>query len=293
MSVYERIESYDCGQTNIPLQTKTKQHGWHGYHHSLPYLLKKNTITNMKTTSIIKAFTLSIIAIAFCLHSQAQESQMTFCKTLLSDRKIHDFGNIEEKDGKKSHTFVLCNKGNIPVAITDISAFCGCTSVDYPKKPIAPGKTAKLTVSYNPANRPGKFSKEITLILNNGSMYTRVWVKGNVKSYRHPVEEDYPYDFGHGLHMGLKTISFSSTTTTVQQRLSNETGKKMIIKFRRRPNNRVMRMPEEVILQPWQRTTFNVSYKAPRKYDKNRKVDVMLTVNGEEASPMTVLFYCK
>ena len=54
-----------------------------------------------------------------------------------------DFGTIKEADGKVSHTFEVSNTGDMPLVITRVIASCGCTTPEWPKEPIAPGKKAR------------------------------------------------------------------------------------------------------------------------------------------------------
>ena len=238
----------------------------------------------------VKVF-LIMMTMLCCRSISAQTQQMVFCKTFVSDGKIYDFGAIEEKAGKTGHTFTFRNNGKAPVVISGISAFCGCTTVDYTRKPVFPGKTAKVSVTYNPANRPGKFSKEVTLILNDGKAYTRVWVKGSVNPYRHPVKEDYPYYFGQGLYMGLKTLNFSLSVASMEQRVSNETGKQMTIVFRNNKHGRMVRMPKKLVLKPWQRTTFKVCRDTKKASAQDVSFDVAVVVNGIKAKSMGIRLF--
>ncbi len=77
-----------------------------------------------------------------------------------------DFGTIKEADGKVSHTFEISNTGNKPLVITRVIASCGCTTPEWPKEPIAPGKTGNIKVTFNPEGRPGPFSKTISVYSN-------------------------------------------------------------------------------------------------------------------------------
>lgn len=81
-----------------------------------------------------------------------------------SDR--HEFGNIREKDGKATCEFRFVNNGDAPLVIISATASCGCTKPEYPKKPIAPGDSASIKVSYNPKGRPGEFAKTIKVTTN-------------------------------------------------------------------------------------------------------------------------------
>jgi len=82
------------------------------------------------------------------------------------ENATHDFGKINESDGSVSHTFVVTNKGDAPLVITRVVASCGCTTPIWTKEPIAPGKTGKIDITFNPLNRPGAFSKTISVYSN-------------------------------------------------------------------------------------------------------------------------------
>ena len=51
--------------------------------------------------------------------------------------------------------------GDSPLVILDVVTTCGCTVPDFSKKPILPGEKTQITVTYDPANRPGSFTKEL------------------------------------------------------------------------------------------------------------------------------------
>lgn len=64
-----------------------------------------------------------------------------------ADKTSFEFGTIKEADGKVSHTFQITNKGEMPLVITRVIASCGCTTPEWPKEPIAPGKDAEIKVT--------------------------------------------------------------------------------------------------------------------------------------------------
>ena len=82
------------------------------------------------------------------------------------DETTHDFGTIAEDGGNVSHEFIFTNTGDAPLMIVKASASCGCTRPTYPKKPVDPGKSAKIKVTYVPAGRPGEFNKTVTVKTN-------------------------------------------------------------------------------------------------------------------------------
>lgn len=105
---------------------------------------------------ILLTFALSAASLA----AFAAEPAITFAET------SHDFGNIPENGGNVSHEFTFTNTGDAPLMIVSASASCGCTRPTYPKKPVAPGKSEKIKVTYVPAGRPGEFNKTVTVKTN-------------------------------------------------------------------------------------------------------------------------------
>lgn len=80
----------------------------------------------------------------------------------------HDFGKIVEGT-QASYSFEFTNTGKTPVVISNVQPSCGCTTPEWTREPIMPGKTGKVTASYNSAGRPGNFNKTITVV-NNGEV---------------------------------------------------------------------------------------------------------------------------
>ncbi|MDY6121578.1 MAG: DUF1573 domain-containing protein [Porphyromonas sp.] len=93
----------------------------------------------------------------------------------------HDFGTIKEANGKVHHEFTVINSGKSPLVITRVVASCGCTTPEYEQEPIAPGKTGKIKVTYNPAGRPGPFVKTIAVYSNGKDGAFTLKIKGKVE----------------------------------------------------------------------------------------------------------------
>ncbi len=82
------------------------------------------------------------------------------------DKADHDFGNIAEAKGPVSCTFTYTNTGSSPLALITVNTPCDCTSADFSPRPLAPGKSAKIKVTFNPKGRSGQFKSTITVRTN-------------------------------------------------------------------------------------------------------------------------------
>ncbi len=78
----------------------------------------------------------------------------------------HDFGEVIEGE-TPSYDFEFTNKGDAPLILTNVRASCGCTTPHWPREPIKPGETGKITAVYNSKGRPGAFHKSITVQTND------------------------------------------------------------------------------------------------------------------------------
>ena len=83
------------------------------------------------------------------------------------EEKAHDFGTIREDDGTVTHVFGFTNTGSSPLVIISATASCGCTHPKYSPEPVKPGEKGSISVSYNPAHRPGEFDKTIKVRTND------------------------------------------------------------------------------------------------------------------------------
>ena len=99
---------------------------------------------------------------------------MTFKET------VHDFGSIKESGGPVSVEFPFTNSGTANLLIYEAKAECGCTTPEFPQAPVAPGKTGRIKVTYNPLGRPGAFDKVITVKTNGKPGKVRLKIRGSV-----------------------------------------------------------------------------------------------------------------
>lgn len=119
-------------------------------------------------------FSLVTMIMAFCVSiaNDNKYAQATF------PEKTYDFGIIKEENGPINTTFEVVNTGNKPLLIIDVAVSCGCTTREFTKRPIAPGKSGKIKVYYNPAGRPGAFKKDIKVRTNGRERRTTLYIEG-------------------------------------------------------------------------------------------------------------------
>ena len=79
----------------------------------------------------------------------------------------------------KSDEIEFTNTGNAPLVITKINSSCGCTVPEWPKEPIAPGKTGKIQVKYD-TTRVGPIRKTITVLSNSDTPTKVLKIKGTI-----------------------------------------------------------------------------------------------------------------
>ena len=119
---------------------------------------------------ILSTLCMALTAVAM----MAQDPVITFEKT------EHDFGKINEGDGRVSTVFTFKNEGMAPLVLSNVRASCGCTTPTWTKEPVEPGQTGTITVTYNPNGRPGRFQKTVTITSNATEPTKKVFIKGEV-----------------------------------------------------------------------------------------------------------------
>jgi hypothetical protein len=115
---------------------------------------------------------LTLCLLAFALGARAQ-GVMQF------ESDNHDFGNVPEGT-MATHEFRFKNTGNQPVVIANVQASCGCTTPDWTKTPVLPGKTGIIKAMYSSAGRPGMFNKTVTVTSNAAEPSKVLTIKGAV-----------------------------------------------------------------------------------------------------------------
>lgn len=79
-----------------------------------------------------------------------REETATGGPRIVFDRTFHDFGTIPQYGGVVKTAFTVQNNGASVLEIGTITTSCSCTSASISSASIPPGKSAKLTVRFDP-----------------------------------------------------------------------------------------------------------------------------------------------
>ncbi len=114
---------------------------------------------------------------------QAQTSKTSTYKgtgaEIKFDKLSVDFGTLKVKD-VKTVTITFTNIGKKPLILDDVISSCDCTTVDWSKQPIMPGKKGTIKATYT-AKQTGLISKRLTVLSNANTDRVILQLKGEVK----------------------------------------------------------------------------------------------------------------
>lgn len=112
-------------------------------------------------------------------------------QTISFDKTTIDYGTIGKDSGGHRY-FVIKNTGDKPLIISNVKPSCGCTTPEWSKDPILPGKSSVIKVGYNTAN-VGSFNKLVEVFSNDPANGRSVlWIKGNVDAAAAKTEDPTP-----------------------------------------------------------------------------------------------------
>lgn len=185
-------------------------------------------------------------------------------KTIPFTEKTHDFGEIREEKGPVKHKFTFTNNTRQPIVIEHVEVNCGCTTTDFSRKPVMPGQTGYLTVTFDPANRPGVFSKTIAVAANNNTLQTVLTVMGTVIGRVRPVGELYPIALGDGIRIDTRSAYFRNVgqgqASSMVVGWANASAKQATLAFQVEPRSPYIRIDAPEKLAPGDKGNITVTF---------------------------------
>ncbi len=97
--------------------------------------------------------------------------------TVKKDKSVVNLGSFPSEEEVVTE-FTLTNTGDTPLVVVDVVTSCGCTTVEYSRKPVLPGKGLKLSIKYK-ADQPGYFNKSVKVFCNAGKSPLLLNITGN------------------------------------------------------------------------------------------------------------------
>ncbi len=125
----------------------------------------------------LKTFVILMFLTGFAFHSNAQ------AKIKFTESK-KDLGKVKKGD-VVSAEYEFKNEGDQPLIITSYEVECSCTTADFPKQPIAPGQTGKLTVKFDTKSAYDRQDRKVVIVSNSknsGSVRIKCFVDGSASS---------------------------------------------------------------------------------------------------------------
>lgn len=118
----------------------------------------------------------------------------TFLLTLLiilGGKDLQAQAKIKFEDAKKNFGFVtkgeivsieynFTNEGTAPLIITESKVECSCTSVEFPKQPIAPKQIGKIIVKFDTKTVYDRQDRIVEIISNASNSPAKIRFKGVV-----------------------------------------------------------------------------------------------------------------
>ena len=157
----------------------------------------------MKKTSLI----LSIFAAAFLFSAAGAAAQSTFDKVVSVDKVIHDFGDIFTDQGPVSCTFTFKNISDKPILLLQAVSSCGCTTTEWTREPLQPGKTGTVSATFDNEDGPYPFDKTVTVYVNEVKKPIVLHLRGTAHENAKPLKETYSLKIGN---MGIKNLEIKA-----------------------------------------------------------------------------------
>jgi hypothetical protein len=79
------------------------------------------------------------------------------------------------------YDYKFSNTGKRPLLISDVKGSCYCVKGKWPQQSIAPGKSAVITVSFNPEGVTGNFIRMLSVRTNAKQPVVDLMLSGSVK----------------------------------------------------------------------------------------------------------------
>ena len=131
------------------------------------------------------------------LLAQGSGKDNTFEGVVRMDKVVHDFGDIMVADGPVTATFTAKNVSDKALLIYNVVSSCGCTSVEWTRKPIAPGQTGTIKATFKNDEKGYPFDKSLTVYFSGVKRPVVLRLRGVSHDRKFTLDEVYTTRFGN------------------------------------------------------------------------------------------------
>lgn len=215
----------------------------------------------MSTTRYI----LTTALVLYALHGFGQSTLQFGCPEW-------DFGTIREENGPVSHSFEAVNRSDHPEVILEVSASCGCTKPEFSRRPILPGETASVSVSFNPAGQSGTIDRTLVVYGAGNTPVARLRITGRVEPRARTIAERYPIAVGQGIRLTNNYLPFDrlphGRTTAAAIGIANDSDTPHEIRLIEEQQSRLLTVEAPQLLQPGEEAEIRMTYRIPADCDR-------------------------
>ena len=141
-------------------------------------------------------YILLAVFVAFFASATFAQGQTIAPQAIEFNKRVHNFGKISINDGAKNCSFEFKNTSDKPVVINNIISSCGCTEPVWPKKPIMPGESGKVEVTYLNDQGPYPFDKTLTVYTSASTKPIILRITGLAYENERSLKEMFPVSIG-------------------------------------------------------------------------------------------------
>lgn len=238
---------------------------------------------------------LAACALGFPSVARSQESAAggKGTQTARFDHEKWNFGDVAEDGGKVEHTFVFTNVSSKPVVVLDVVSGCGCTTPSYSRKPVMRGEKGEIVVSFDPMNRPGHFSKGISVQISGSTEPVTLLVEGVVTPRVKSTEELYPFDMGDGVRFdsNFRAFAYVGRGERVEESIGwiNTSGRDVRLSFEELERSGMLRIEAPLMLKAGEKGAIVIAYEVPSDSDRYGTLSDVLGVDIDGRRARTML----
>lgn len=216
------------------------------------------------------------------MFAMAQKAEVTF------KSKVANFGKIKEQANQVHWDFVFTNTGQDPLRVDRVETTCGCTATEYTTLAIPKDSTGKIRVTYNTINRPGEFTKTISVYFKGFNEPEVLTIKGVVIGSQRLYERELVFPIGN-LRFQSRVISLKTVRTKEPERRELEffnAGKKDISIKNIISDTAVMKVTfDRTTVKPKEAGKIKLVYNAVAKKDWGLVMDTLWLITTDDSIP--------